>query len=110
VAAGVWTDYDGTFTAPVGAAWAQIVPTVTGTPPAAHQLYVDMARLTAAADTGADNLPFDVSVGGEVMTVTKVAGGTSPQTFTVIRSVNGISKAQSAGTDVRLAHPATVAL
>jgi hypothetical protein len=110
VAASVWTDYDGTFTAPAGAAWAQIVPTVTGTPPASHQLYVDVARLSAAADTGADNFPFDVSVGGEVVTVTKVTGGTSPQTFTVLRSVNGVSKAQSAGTDVRLTQPTIVSL
>ncbi|MGC5398088.1 poly-gamma-glutamate hydrolase family protein [Streptomyces sp. DT20] len=32
------------------------------------------------------------------------------QTMTVIRSVNGIAKAQTAGTDVRLAHPTIVAL
>jgi hypothetical protein len=34
----------------------------------------------------------------------------TPQKFTVVRSVNGIVKAQAAGADVRLAHPAIVAL
>jgi len=54
--------------------------------------------------------PFDVRVGGEVMTVTAVTGTTSPQVFTVTRSANGIVKAHSAGADVRLAQPAYVAL
>lgn len=45
---------------------------------------------------------FDIYIGGERMTVTDIAGTTSPQTFTVIRSVNGIVKAQSTGADVRL--------
>jgi hypothetical protein len=52
---------------------------------------------TATAD-----FPLDIRVGGERMTVTKIAGSSSPQTFTVIRAVNGISKAQAAGADVRL--------
>lgn len=34
----------------------------------------------------------------------------SPQTMTVVRAVNGVRKPQSAGTDVRLAHPTIVAL
>ncbi|MET8475438.1 hypothetical protein ABZY90_19520 [Streptomyces sp. NPDC006422] len=34
----------------------------------------------------------------------------NPQTFTVTRSVNGVTKAQSAGADVRLAYPAYTAL
>lgn len=54
--------------------------------------------------------PFDIVVGGEEMTVTAVTGASSPQTFTVTRSANGIVKAHSAGADVRLAHPAVVAL
>ncbi|MFJ4692851.1 hypothetical protein [Streptomyces sp. NPDC088766] len=54
--------------------------------------------------------PLTVRVGGEVMTVTGITGAASPQTFTVIRSVNGIVKSHTAGTDVRLAHPAHLAL
>ncbi|UJW32385.1 hypothetical protein L3Q67_00945 [Saccharothrix sp. AJ9571] len=34
----------------------------------------------------------------------------TPQSFTVVRSVNGITKPHAAGADVRLAHPAIVAL
>jgi len=92
---------------------------------------VDAANSTLAADatdvattlsvaspialwrTGAVN--FDIGVGGERMTVTNIAGGSSPQTFTVTRSVNGIVKAQPATvgpfpTKVSLWKPAVVAL
>lgn len=54
------------------------------------------------------DLPFDVIMGGEIVTVTAISG-TSPQTFTVSRALNGVVKAHDAGTDVRLAHPAIVA-
>jgi hypothetical protein len=60
--------------------------------------------------TTAGDLPFDIVIGGEVMTVTAVSGTTSPQTFTVTRSVNGVVKAQTTGADVRLAHPTYVSL
>lgn len=49
---------------------------------------------------------FDILVGGERMTVTNVTGTTSPQTFTVIRSVNGVVKAQAASTALTLFAPA----
>ncbi|MFD8685376.1 hypothetical protein [Streptomyces sp. NPDC059651] len=54
--------------------------------------------------------PFDVSLGGEQVTVTAISGATSPQTFTVVRSVNGIVKAQTAGADVRLTQPMILGL
>ncbi|WP_326797441.1 hypothetical protein OG946_20140 [Streptomyces sp. NBC_01808] len=54
--------------------------------------------------------PFDVTAGGEVMTVTALAGSSSPQTATVVRAVNGIRKPHPPGTAVRLAQPAVVAL
>ncbi|MFJ2292091.1 hypothetical protein ACIOG7_10320 [Streptomyces sp. NPDC087894] len=54
--------------------------------------------------------PFDVICGGEVATVTGISGTSSPQTFTVTRSVNGVSKAHTAGADVRLAVPTIAAL
>ncbi|MFI7234433.1 hypothetical protein [Streptomyces cyaneofuscatus] len=54
--------------------------------------------------------PFDVQLGGEVVTVTAITGASSPQSFTVTRSVNGIVKAHASGADVRLARPAIVAL
>lgn len=60
--------------------------------------------------TDAADLPFDVSVGGEVVTVTTITGASSPQAFTVTRSVNGVAKPQTAGTDVRLTHPMILSL
>ena len=58
---------------------------------------------------GAD-VPFDINVAGERITVTAVSGSSSPQTFTVTRAVNGVSKAQTAGADVRLWFPPILAL
>ncbi|MBZ3918205.1 hypothetical protein [Streptomyces acidiscabies] len=54
--------------------------------------------------------PFDARLGGEVVRVTAVSGASSPQTWTVVRSVNGIVKAQVAGEAVSLAVPAYTAL
>ena len=59
----------------------------------------------AAAD-----FPFDILVSGERMTVTNITGSSSPQTFTVTRSVNGVVKAQTAGTAVSLFYPAIESL
>jgi hypothetical protein len=58
---------------------------------------------------GAD-VPFDITVAGEVITVTAITGSSSPQTFTVTRSTNGVVKTQTAGTDVRLTHPGIISL
>jgi hypothetical protein len=60
--------------------------------------------------TTAGDFPFDIIVGGERMTVTNITGSSSPQTFTVTRSVNGVVKSQIAATDVRLFTPCYVAL
>jgi hypothetical protein len=57
-----------------------------------------------------DEFPFDIMVGGERMTVTDITGASSPQTFTVTRSVNGVTKSQLAGTQVTLFIPAIYAL
>ncbi len=46
--------------------------------------------------------PYDIVIGGEIMRVTSVTGGTS---FTVARSVNGVTKAHLAGAAVALADP-----
>lgn len=55
------------------------------------------------------DFPFDITVGGEKMRVTAISGS-SPQVFTVQRSVNGVSKSHSAGDSVRLYRPAYTAL
>ena len=60
--------------------------------------------------TDPDDCPFDIVVTGERMTVTSITGTTSPQVFTVIRSVNGVSKAHLAGEPVSLFQPCYFAL
>jgi hypothetical protein len=60
--------------------------------------------------TDDDETPFDVLIGGELVTVTDIAGASSPQTFTVTRSVNGIVKSHAIGASVRLARTPRFAL
>lgn len=55
-------------------------------------------------------MPIGILAGGEEMTVTAITGTSSPQLFTVTRSVNRVSKPHEAGTAVRLAQPGRVAL
>ncbi|MFL1904755.1 hypothetical protein ACJWDR_37480 [Streptomyces tauricus] len=55
-------------------------------------------------------MPILIDVGGEHMSVTAIASTTSPQTFTAVRSVNGVVKAHDAGAPVRLAHSAPASL
>lgn len=69
--------------------------------------------LTVTGDlwtTEPTDFPLSVDVNGELITVTAVSGETSPQNFTVTRSVNGVVKPISAGSELRLANPSTVAL
>lgn len=56
------------------------------------------------------DFPFDIVVGGERMRVTAVTGATSSQTFTVVRSVNGVVKTHLTGAAITLADPTFVAL
>jgi len=48
------------------------------------------------------DLPFDILMGGERITVTVVTGAANPQAFTINRSVNGVVKAHTAGEPVTL--------
>lgn len=68
----------------------------------ATSLSVATAAGNSLWTTTAGEFPFDINVAGERMTVTNITGAASPQTFTVTRSVNGVSKAQSSGAQVRL--------
>lgn len=54
--------------------------------------------------------PFTITVAGEDITATGITGTSSPQTFAVTRSANGIVKAQIADAAVELAVPAVYAL
>ncbi|MGW1405018.1 hypothetical protein [Streptomyces sp. NPDC002403] len=88
VPAGVWTYISVTATAPATASRSRVRTRQGGTPTPADVSYWWGIRLIPDAS----------------MTTT------SPQQMTVVRSVNGIVKPQPAGADVRLAHPAIVAL
>jgi hypothetical protein len=76
---------------------------------AAGATSLSVATSSGTVWTTAD-VPFDAVVGGERVTVTAVSGATSPQTFTVTRAVNGVSKVLPVGADVRLYQPAVLAL
>jgi len=66
---------------------------------------------TSLWTTDSDAFPFDILVGGERMRVGGISGSSSPQTFSpVTRSINGVAKAHTAGTDVRLFDSPTWAL
>jgi hypothetical protein len=55
-----------------------------------------------------DDFPYDIAIGGERMTVTDVTGGSSPQTLTVVRSVNGVVKSHTAGDQIGLFRPGVI--
>jgi hypothetical protein len=65
---------------------------------------------TTAHGTSPDGPGLFIAVGGETMRVTNIAGATSPQTFTVVRSVNGVIKSHAAGAPVHARYPARVGL
>lgn len=55
--------------------------------------------------------PFDVVIGGEVMTATAiVTTSATDQTWTVVRSVNGVVKSHVIGVPVHVAEPVVLAL
>ncbi|WP_406143308.1 hypothetical protein [Streptomyces anulatus] len=65
---------------------------------------------TLVGDDNGDQFPFSVSLGGEEVTVLGISGTSSPQTFTVARSANGITKGHATGTPLSLAYPMRAAL
>lgn len=60
--------------------------------------------------TSAGEYPQTIEIGGEDMTLTAVSGSSSPQTFTVTRSANGIVKSHLASAPVAPAQPMILAL
>jgi hypothetical protein len=128
VTAGAWTALSTSQAAGGTAAFMRPRVGEKSSPAAANTLYVAAvvawqgAASVASTNTllplwttSAGAFPFDVGVsplgsGGERMTVTGIAGGASPQVFTVARGVNGTIVPQPAGADVRLWQPCTVSL
>jgi hypothetical protein len=71
------------------------------------------ASLSVAVASGllwVHQVDFNIVVGGEEMTVTNVTGASSPQTFTVVRAANSVTKFHLANAPVHVARPARVAL
>jgi hypothetical protein len=62
---------------------------------------------TAAYPT---QFPIAIIIAGERMTCTDITGTSLTQTFTVTRSVNGVTKSLPAGSQVQIWRPAAVAL
>jgi hypothetical protein len=123
VSAGVWTALGTSGAAPGTAAFGSVDVGENGSPTSANTLYVTSAMAWTGAfsvatsqayyplwTTAAANFPFDVAIGGERVTVMGITGSSSPQAFTVARSVNGVVKPQSSGADVRLFYPPIAAL
>lgn len=84
---GIWQVFDLKATAPPTAAFADLAAAFSTTPGAGLLLYADDIRIVPVASYAS-----------------------SPQPFTVIRSVNGVVKTHTAGEDVHLARPAYAAL
>ncbi|WP_406462949.1 hypothetical protein OHB07_16130 [Streptomyces sp. NBC_00111] len=106
--AGPWTIgvYDDPATGRFDTGGSALSAGVTTTATALSVTVSDATRWT----TDPTHMPFAIQVGGEEMTVTAISGTGSPQTMTVVRSVNGIVKSHSAGADLRLARPTRYAL
>lgn len=60
--------------------------------------------------TAPGDFPFDIWVEGERMTVNSITGTGNPQTFNVVRSVNGVVKPQISPARVRLWQPMILSL
>lgn len=86
-----------TLTADPGVAGTSLTVASTGT------TWIDSATYPSL-------FPFDVELAGEQVTVTAITGTSSPQTFTVTRSVNGAVLAHAAGTAVSLWKPPVYAM
>lgn len=74
----------------------------TGFNTVATSLSIASAANTQIWTTDVAAMPFDIKIAGERMTVTAITGSSSPQTFTVTRSVNGVVKSHVAGEQVSL--------
>ncbi|MFJ9662860.1 hypothetical protein ACIRPR_33535 [Streptomyces griseoflavus] len=85
VTAGTWTWFELTATAPVGAAFGNISPTIPTTPPPTDVVWAHGVTLRPAGGMPQE-FPFDVSAGGETMTVTAI---TDSRTDTFGRTVAG---------------------
>ncbi|WKU08016.1 hypothetical protein [Micromonospora sp. HUAS LYJ1] len=72
---------------------------------------LSLASTAGLWTTKASAMPLDLAVGGERVTVSAIAGSSSPQTATVsARAVNGVERSWPAGTPVQVWQPAVAPL
>ena len=91
--------------AAVGATPAYKVDTTTSTlaaSAATTDLTLSVANVNEPWTQDPTQMPIPIVIDGEAMNVTAVSGTTSPQTFTVTRSTNGVVKSHSSGASVTL--------
>lgn len=103
----VWTVQGGGNTGRLDTDGSSLVAAAT-----AGATSLSVATVTSAPlwTTNPADVPFDIEIGGERITVTHVSGTSSPQTFTAVRAVNGVSKAHQAAARVSLWRPSVIAL
>lgn len=82
--------------------------TLTGGPYSTTATSMQVASTGDLWSTTAGDYPVDINLAGEVVRFTAMSGASSPQTATVTRSINGVVKAQTNGTVVKLARPSMV--
>lgn len=75
----------------------------------AASFQVSSVHIWTTTATFPADFPFDIEVGGEQITVTGITGTSSPQTFAVARSINGVVKNHHATDPVSLWRPAVIA-
>lgn len=79
---------------------------ITSTAAGAAALSITTAAGNPLWTTNPADFPLDILVGGEQITLSAISGTSSPQSATVsARSVNGVVKAQTAGTAIDVADP-----
>jgi hypothetical protein len=93
-----------------GIAISNDTTTLTGGPGGSYASGATSIQFASTGDLwsiAAGDYPVDIVLNGEVIRVTAMAGAASPQTATVTRSINGVTKSQPNGTAVKLNRPAT---
>lgn len=111
--AGAWVWFEEAFTAPVGAAFANIAATVPDFPPVVDVLIATRLTLRPTLDGEMPGVfPIALRIGGEQLDVHGIAPSATAglQTFTVTRGTGGLALAHPTGTAVNLARPALAAL
>jgi len=94
----------------IGSALKAKVWLASRTEPSAWHIEVTDTSLTAAASVGVRSIRGTGNTNANAEFRFDSLDLINPQTFTVTRSYNGVIKSQSAGADVKLRHPAIIAL